>query len=224
MTPALLLAAAALAAPAPAPQPAPDPAALSRRLAALKEAHASELGAMPQGPVRMALRLRQMKVEDQLTREALMGLPTPEWTGPVGKRIGDIMAANDRANTAELKGLLTQHGWPRRDALGEEADDAAWLIVQHADQDLPFQKRVLALLDAARKDGGTKPEHYAYLYDRVASSEKRPQLYGTQGRCLRAGVWEPNPIANPAELDERRREMGMARHASYVESTGKRCP
>jgi hypothetical protein len=222
MTPALLLAASVLA--APAPKPAVDPAAVARRLAALKETHARDLGAMPQGPVRMALRLRQMKAEDQLPREALMSLPTPEWTGPVGKRLGDMMAANDRANTAELKGLLTQHGWPRRDALGEEADDAAWLIVQHADQDLPFQKRVLALLDAARKDGGTKPEHYAYLYDRVATNEKRPQLYGTQGRCLRAGLWEPNPIAEPEGVEQRRRELGMATQKSYVESTGKRCP
>lgn len=218
MMTALLLAASALAA------PAVDPAAVARRLAALKEAHARDLGAMPQGPARMALRLRQMKAEDQLPREALMSLPSGEWTGPVGKRIGDMMAANDRANTAELKGLLTQHGWPRRDELGEEADDAAWLIVQHADQDLPFQKRVLALLDAARRDGGTKPEHYAYLSDRVAVSEKRPQLYGTQGRCLRAGLWEPDPVAEPEALDERRRELGMGPHASYVASTGRRCP
>lgn len=224
MSPALLLAACALAASAPASKSAPDPAAVARRLAELKETHARDLGAMPQGPVRMALRLRQMKAEDQLPREALMSLPSGEWTGPVGKRIGDMMTANDRANTAELKGLLTEHGWPRRDALGEEADDAAWLIVQHADQDLPFQKRVLALLDQARRDGGTKPEHYAYLYDRVATNEKRPQLYGTQGRCVRAGLWEPGPIAQPEGVEDRRRELGMASHKSYVESTGKRCP
>ncbi len=218
MTTALLLAAVALAG-----SPAVDPADVARRLAELKASHARELESIPQGSLRLALRLRQMSAEDQVARQALMRLPGDQWQGPIGKELGAMMSEGDRANTAELKRLLVVHGWPRRDDVGAEADDAAWLIVQHADLDLPFQKKVLVILDTARRDGGTAPKHYAYLYDRVASNERRPQLYGTQGQCVRAGLWEPNLIEKPEGVEARRREMGMMTLAASVELNGKGC-
>lgn len=218
MTTIILLAAVALA-----DAPVVDPAVVSRRLAELKASHARELESIPEGPLRYALRLRQMSAEDQVARRAIMELPADQWQGPVGKELGGMMSAGDRENTAELKRLVARHGWPRRDAVGAEADDAAWLIVQHADLDRPFQKKMLALLDTLRGDGGTSQEHYAYLHDRVATNEGRAQLYGTQGRCIRAGLWEPNPILHPKDAEARRRELGMTPLAVYVERSGKGC-
>lgn len=207
---------------AAAPAGAVDVGAVRAQLAAMKAAHARELEQAPEGPTRYALRLRQMSDEDQLVRLALMKLPAAEWQGRDGKRLGALMSEQDRANTAELRRLIAERGWPRRDALGERADDAAWLIVQHADLDLPFQKEVLVLLDGLRRDGGTAPRHYAYLYDRVAVNEGRPQLYGTQGRC-EGGAWVAEPVDRPEELDARREEMGLMPQAEYVALNKKGC-
>lgn len=224
MKTALLLAcvAAAVSSPSPSPAPVVDPDAVARRLEEMKAAHARELESAPEGPLRYALRLRQMSAEDQLVRLALMELPGDQWQGPVGKKLGDMMSAGDKANTAELKRLVARHGWPRRDTVGAEADDAAWLLVQHADLDRPFQKKMLALLDQLRRDGGTAEKHYAYLYDRVAVGEGRPQRYGTQGGC-REGAWRPDPIEDEPGVHARRREAGIMSMAENVARLSASC-
>ncbi len=124
------------------------------------------------------------------------------------EKLGPRWKMIDHRNTTDLKELLAVYGWIKISEFGEEADNAAWLLVQHADDDLAFQKETLIKLAALYPAGETKPSHYAYLYDRVAIHENRPQLYGTQGRCV-AGTWEPFPIDSPGEVDERRKAMGL---------------
>lgn len=85
----------------------------------------------------------------------------------------------DAASRDALKKLLDRWGWFKRSEWGDEADNQAWLLAQHADTDVPFQKRVLAILESLVSTGGTRPQHYAYLHDRVAVNEKRLQRFGT---------------------------------------------
>ncbi|HVJ03729.1 MAG TPA: DUF6624 domain-containing protein [Sphingomonas sp.] len=121
----------------------------------------------------------------------------------------------DEANTRWLKAQLDRSGWFTVSKYGAEADSAAWLLVQHADDDLAFQTRVLAILEALVGSKDTDPRNYAYLYDRVAVNGKRPQRYGTQGRCTVSGSWEPREIEDPARLDERRGAVGLEPEAEY---------
>lgn len=116
----------------------------------------------------------------------------------------------DSDNTAALKELLAGREWFKISEFGAAADDDAWLLVQHADLDVPFQKQVLAVLERLQPAGETSPSNYAYLHDRVAAAEKRPQRYGTQGRCTGPGVWEPFEMEDPARVDESRRAMGLS--------------
>ena len=122
----------------------------------------------------------------------------------------------DAENTAELKDLLNIYPWFTISEFGQSADQQAWTIAQHADRDLSFQKKVLAILDALYPKGETNRSNYAYLFDRVASNEQRPQRYGTQGKCIGPGVWEPNPIENPDNVDNRRKEMELGTLADYI--------
>lgn len=126
----------------------------------------------------------------------------------------------DSRNTAELKLLLDVYGWIKASEFGEQASHDAWLLAQHADLDLPFQKRVLALLEAAHKSGEASGADYAYLHDRVAVAEKRPQRYGTQGRCTGPGHWEPWDSERPDELDARRHALGLGPAAEYARRVG----
>lgn len=59
--------------------------------------------------------------------------------------------------------------------------------------------------------GDADPQNYAYLYDRVAVAENRPQRFGTQFGPDR----EPRPIEDEANVDARRKAIGLGTMAEY---------
>ncbi len=129
-------------------------------------------------------------------------------------------AGLDSENTKELKELLKIYDWFKISEFGVKADNQAWLIVQHADLEIQFQKDVLLILEKLYPLKETKPSNYAYLYDRVACSSNDPtqqklQRYGTQGKCVGPAKWEPHPMEDPENVDKRRAEMGLDTMAEY---------
>ena len=110
----------------------------------------------------------------------------------------------DEPRTARLKEIIEEHGWPGYDLVGEEGEDAAWALAQHADLDPEFQQQALELLRDAVAEGQASPGNLAYLEDRVAVAQGQPQLYGTQMGCRKKG-----PVAGHAD-----RGPGRARRAS----------
>lgn len=105
--------------------------------------------------------------------------------------------------------------WPLISLYGQQMDSDAWLLVQHADRNLEFQKYVLATLEKLLLSKDTSTRNYAYLFDRVAVAEKRPQQYGTQGHCSKNQAWEPFEIEDIANLDSRRASMGLEPQSKY---------
>lgn len=137
------------------------------------------------------------------------------------RELGKALRAVAIAHAKELQVILDKHGWPGIKSFGRRADSHAWLIVQHADAMPGFQTEVLELLDRLRGQGETDPSNYAYLWDRVAIHYGRPQRYGTQGRLVRPGRWEPEqPIEDQARLDERRKSVGLEPLAEYQKRFG----
>lgn len=116
----------------------------------------------------------------------------------------------DRKTTARLKEVIAKQGWPGKSLVGEEAAEAAWLLVQHADADRAFQRECLSLIERAAVSGEASKADYAYLYDRIAVAENRPQRYGTQYRDNK-----PAPIEDEAHVDERRKAVGLGTMAEY---------
>lgn len=53
-----------------------------------------------------------------------------------------LVAHVDEFHTVKMKQILLQHGWINISKFGHEADRQAWLLVQHADQDLFFRLAV----------------------------------------------------------------------------------
>lgn len=149
-----------------------------------------------------------MRVEqDQALRQAAMAPGvTPE--------LIDRVVAVDHENTAWMKDLVTRHGWPTFAAVGEEGSGNAWLLVQHADQDVDFQEQCLELLRAAVEQGQASRTHLAYLEDRVAMHRGRPQRYGTQF-VNESGGLGPYRLEDPARVDEWRAEVGLGTLAEY---------
>jgi hypothetical protein len=165
--------------------------------------------------------LLRRAAEDQEAREQFM-----EWerhkpaADPKADKAADAPAARkmreiDRRNTEWMKGIVDRHGWPGKSLVGAEGARAAFLLVQHADHDRPFQKRCLALLAEAVKKGEAAGAHLAYLTDRVRVGDKRKQVYGTQCRTVDGKV-VVEPIEDEANVDRRRKEVGLPPLAEYL--------
>lgn len=120
-----------------------------------------------------------------------------------------------RGNTQWLKTIVARRGWFTTSRDGEEADKAAWLIVQHSDHDPAFQEQVLLILEGLRAKGDTNPRNYAYLYDRVADNAGRKQRFATQGRCVGPGDWQPFPVEDQANIEAIRKQAGLPPLSEY---------
>jgi hypothetical protein len=147
----------------------------------------------------LCARLLWMAFWDQRARFALM----------------ERMRAVDERNTRRMRALIERYGWPGTDVVGQPGAEAAWLLIQHADQDPPFQEHCLELLRAAVQRGVASRQNLAYLEDRVRIHHRRPQLYGTQ-LTERAGRVEPLEIEDAEHVDERRAAAGLEPLADYL--------
>jgi hypothetical protein len=131
-------------------------------------------------------------------------------TGPDDKVGMEAVAVVDRETTARMKQVVAQHGWPGKRIVGVDGANAAWLLVHHADADVAFQKTCLALMEPLVAAGEVTGKDYAFLWDRVAIAEGRKQRYGTQ-----LDGDDVAPLEDPANVDARRKQMGMETLAEY---------
>jgi hypothetical protein len=125
------------------------------------------------------------------------------------------MLAVDTENTAWLKTVVGAHGWPGRSLVGADGANAAFLLVQHADQDTALQTAVLPLLERAYRAGDATGQQVALLTDRVAKARGQPQVYGTQANIV-GGRVVLAPIADSVHVDARRASVGLMPLRDYV--------
>jgi hypothetical protein len=133
---------------------------------------------------------------------------------PYGSPAVTRTVAVDARNLARFREIVAEHGWPGGSLVGEDGAGAAWLIAQHADSDVAFQRRCLGLLETAVAEGEASRSHVAYLTDRVLVNEGRPQRFGTQFTQI-GGSYAPQPIEDEAHVDERRFDAGLEPLSAY---------
>lgn len=147
--------------------------------------------------------LLAMEAEDRRVRAELLEL------GELGQGYAPRMEAVHRKNAARLREIIDEHGWPDRELVGEAGTGAAWFIAQHAIGEPDFQRRVLALVQEKVRQGRVPAAQEAYLYDRIAMYEARPQRYGTQYQPCPDGQHRRWATEEPERLNERRAEVGL---------------
>jgi hypothetical protein len=113
-------------------------------------------------------------------------------------------------HAARLGELIERHGWPAEDIAGNDGAEAAWMMAQHAIGEPDFQRRALRLLRQCAEEGRVPAWHAAYLEDRIAMYEGRPQRHGTQWvDDPRDGRMRPWTLADPEAVNELRAGVGL---------------
>ncbi|MDA0774276.1 MAG: hypothetical protein O2914_00350 [Bacteroidetes bacterium] len=112
-------------------------------------------------------------------------------------------------NARTLDTIIQKMGYPTIDKVGKAASEAAWLVIQHAISNPSFMKKCQQLLQKAVEQGKANPRDLAYLSDRIATFENRPQLHGTAFDWDQKGLLSPKRYDNLQKVNQRRKALGL---------------
>ena len=165
--------------------------------------------------------LRNVRESDQSARLAMIELTRSDQLD-----IDAVLAAQTKIEEVDstnqvIVARLLDSGWPQ--GLSEEANNAIWLVIDHAPID--YQLRYMPLIEEQVATGAISKSQYATLFDRIRMRQGEPQRYGTQTVQRRSAeqnasiyVW---PIENPRKLNRLRRAMGLTPIKRYCRKVSK---
>ena len=154
-------------------------------------------------------RLEQMKLMSQVYG------PGKEKAAARLKQITPRQEALDRKLIAELEAIIQRYGWPTVSMVGKKANNAAFLILQHADTKL--QKKYFPLLKEAAAKKEANPADAAMMEDRILMADGKKQIYGTQLTINdQTKKWTVYQIEDEQNVDARRASVGLPPMAEYL--------
>ncbi len=151
----------------------------------------------------IAKRIIQLKESDLELRDRLLK------KGQLSEGYNEEMQQLHNSNAKILDEIIDQINYPTIDKVGKEANQAAWLVIQHSIGQPDFMKKCVRLLEKAVREHKAAPKHLAYLTDRVAVLEGKPQLYGTQFDWDENGILHPNDFDDLSKVNQRRKSIGL---------------
>ncbi len=160
----------------------------------------------------LQIEIIKMYINDQYVRSKLMTEVLEKYSLKKEEIIEDLsLLYTDEKNRERLKQIIAQYGFPTCNLVGKDAMQGIFLIIQHSDMDIEWQKSQLANIEKAVKMGDLDGQSYAYLYDRIKINTGEKQLYGTQFEKVdpKNNIAELAPTEDLENLDHRRRVMGM---------------
>lgn len=134
----------------------------------------------------------------------------------IGARFSSRLCHIDNDNTTWLKAVVAKGQWPLTTRDGKDAAHEAWLLAQHADNDTDFQNQVLRLMEPLVTKHEASGKDYAYLFDRVALAQGRPQRYATQFTQGKGGCLVARRTEDPAGIGARRAAAGIPPIEEYA--------
>lgn len=134
----------------------------------------------------------------------------------------------DSLNLIKVEKIISKHGYPGKELVGEKLSAAVWYVIQHSE--LPTMEKYFPLIEKANKERDLDDRNIAMMKDRMLMYQGKPQIYGTQG----AGrlfinpttqeeewtnfIW---PIENPNNVNDLRKSMNInTTIEEYAESMG----
>jgi len=151
----------------------------------------------------IAEKIISLKNADLELRDRLIG------KGELGNGYHEEMQSLHHKNAEILDEIIDHIGYPTAEKVGTEASEAAWLVIQHAIAQPDFMRKCLKLLEDSTPETSAERINAAYLSDRIAVFEGRPQLYGTQFDWDENGQLSPNIYDDLNKVNERRKSLGL---------------
>lgn len=151
----------------------------------------------------IAEKIIELKNADLEFREKLIE------SGKIGEGYNNEMAEIHNKNAKTLNEIINKIGYPTLDKVGKEANEATWLIIQHSIGQPNFMKKCVKLLEIAAQQNKANSKNLAYLTDRIAVFENKPQLYGTQFDWDESGELSPNIFDDLKKVNQRRKTIGL---------------
>lgn len=129
--------------------------------------------------------------------------------GELGKGYNQEMEILHNRNAEILNKIIDVIGYPTIEKVGKEANEAAWLIIQHSIGQPDFMRKCVSLLKNIIRENDSIAVNLAYLTDRIAVFEDNPQLYGTQFDWDKNGKLSPNIFDDLIRVNQRRKSIGL---------------
>jgi len=161
--------------------------------------------------------LEQIGVEDQTLRLLL-----PDVNEKFGKGsdqeeyIWTLIHKQDSICLKKTLEILDNYGWVDISRVGISANQALWLVIQHAD--LAIQEKYLPLLKESVIKGESQGWHLAFLEDRILMRNNKAQIYGSQAIPDKTtGKMKIYPIEDVKNVNTRRAELGLEPIEEFAE-------
>ncbi|WP_282081423.1 DUF6624 domain-containing protein [Aquimarina algiphila] len=151
----------------------------------------------------IAKRIIELKNADLELRDKLIQ------TGQLDEGYNKEMEKLHNKNAEALDEIIDAIGYPTIDKVGKEANEATWLIIQHSIGQPSFMKKCEKLLEKAVNDNKANPKNLAYLTDRIAVFEGKPQRYGTQFDWDKNKELSPYSFDDLTKVNQRRKSIGL---------------
>lgn len=138
--------------------------------------------------------------------------PTMQKYGKESTQMDSLNAAITRFDSVALVtvlGFIEQYGWLGKSQVGEKANQALFIVIQHATNNA-LREKYFPLLKASAEKKESKKSDMATMLDRMLVEKGESQIYGTQSRMVE-GILELYPIQNPEEVNRRRRKVGLGK-------------
>jgi hypothetical protein len=127
------------------------------------------------------------------------------------------MSIADSLNMIAAKLIVKKYGYPGYNLVGEKGSDSFWAIVQHCDDDIAFQQKVLLLMAKQVKRQNASGEDFALLQDRVLVNTGQKQIYGTQLITDPiTHITKTLPMRDSIHVDSLRKSVGLQSLKEYL--------
>ena len=150
---------------------------------------------------------------DQTTRKLYgetLNDPTLEQHASLTRDLGfGWIRSQVRSRDLEASEWLLKTSQPLANDDRADLFESAWPIIQHADRRPALQYFAVSTLRTTKFPSSNAKE-WAMLVDRVELNLGRPQIYGTQVRCM-DGEYRFSPTIDDSAVNERREEIGLER-------------
>jgi hypothetical protein len=119
-------------------------------------------------------------------------------------------------NQKKIKKLYSKYGYLGYDKIGKEYSKKFWITIQHADNDIKFQQKMLRELDTEIKKNNAEKSNYAMLEDRIAVNLNQKQRFGSQVTYNEMGQAIPkNGLLDTINIDSLRIKYNLPPFKEY---------